>query len=50
MLGCSLEPTEPCLGFEGDCASLRAQFEGVEGLGIPPDYECKQVFPSAGFA
>lgn len=31
MLGCDLDPTVPCRGFEGDCADLPAQFSDLPG-------------------
>ena len=43
LLGCSADPSQPCLGFTDNCAALREQFDGVPGLGVPDDYHCRQA-------
>ena len=50
ILGCTLDPTQPCLGYAGDCEALPAMFADVPGIRtddpikLMADYVCHQ-FP-----
>ena len=47
LLKCAPNPAT-CRGFDGDCASLQAQFTGVQDA-LPDDYVCHQARERAVF-